>query len=95
MRACTACAPVPQGEADATWVFMGWEGIEAKRKGVELNAFGLEEFGVPYGYSPLLIAHPDTIRCGPGPGGWGGGGGARRTHGLTGLDWHCAAHHHH
>lgn len=29
----------PQGEADATWVFMGWEGVEAKRKGVELNAF--------------------------------------------------------
>lgn len=29
----------PQGEADATWVFMGWEGVEARRKGVELNAF--------------------------------------------------------
>ncbi len=28
-----------QGEADATWVFMGWEGVEAQRKGVELNAF--------------------------------------------------------
>ncbi|KAG2441969.1 hypothetical protein HYH02_009763 [Chlamydomonas schloesseri] len=54
-----------KAEADATWVFMGWEGIEAKRKGVELNAFGLEEFKVPYGYSPLLIAHPDTVKDKP------------------------------
>lgn len=51
-----------QGKADATWVFMGWEGIEAKRAGVALNAFGLEEYRVPYGYSPLLVAHPDTVR---------------------------------
>lgn len=28
-----------QGEADSTWVFMGWEGVEAARKGLELNAF--------------------------------------------------------
>lgn len=36
------CVPPPllaQGEADATWVFMGWEGVEAQRRGVELNAF--------------------------------------------------------
>ncbi|KXZ43661.1 hypothetical protein GPECTOR_83g273 [Gonium pectorale] len=51
-----------KGEADATWVFMSWEGIEARLRGVELNAFGLEEFKVPYGYSPLLVAHPDTVR---------------------------------
>ncbi len=43
------------------------EGIEAKRAGVALNAFGLEEFKVPYGYSPLLVAHPDTVR-------WAAGG---------------------
>jgi len=33
---CRCCL---QGEADATWVFMGWEGVEAASKGVELNAF--------------------------------------------------------
>lgn len=53
-----------QGEADATWVFMGWEGIEAKMKGVELNVFRPEDHGVQYGYSPVLVAHPDTLRCG-------------------------------
>lgn len=50
-----------QGEADATWVFMGWEGIEAELKGVKLNVFGLEDYNVTYGHSPLLVAHPDTL----------------------------------
>ncbi|GLI71364.1 hypothetical protein VaNZ11_016553 [Volvox africanus] len=54
-----------KGEADATWVFLGWEGIEAKRRGVELNAFSLEQYKVPYGYSPLLVAHQDTVRNQP------------------------------
>ena len=48
-------------EADATWVFLGWEGVEAKLKGVELNSFKLEDYGIPYGYSPVVIAHPDAI----------------------------------
>lgn len=51
-----------KGEADATWVFMGWEGVEAKRSGVDLNVFKLEDFGVPYGYSPCLLAHPNMLR---------------------------------
>ncbi|MEW5316999.1 MAG: hypothetical protein WDW38_008333 [Sanguina aurantia] len=54
-----------KGEADATWVFMGWEGVEARRKGVELNTFKLEDFGVAYGYSPVLVTHPDIIRDQP------------------------------
>lgn len=31
-----------KGEADSTWVFTGWESIEAKQKGVELNTFMLK-----------------------------------------------------
>lgn len=50
-----------KGEADATWVFLGWEGIEAKRKGVQLHSFSPEAYHVPYGYSPLLVTHTDTI----------------------------------
>lgn len=50
-----------QGDADATWVFMGWEGVEAARKGVELNVFKLADYRIPYGYSPVLLAHPDTL----------------------------------
>ena len=49
------------GDADATWVFMPWEGIMAAREGIGLNAFYLDDYAVPYGYTPLLLARPDTI----------------------------------
>ena len=51
-----------QGKADATWVFMGWEGVDAKRRGVDLNAFYLKDYNIPYGYSPVLVATQDTLR---------------------------------
>ena len=54
-----------QGGADATWVFMGWEGVEAKLKGVELNAFYLQDFGIPYGYAPVLMATPALLESEP------------------------------
>ena len=43
---------VKRGDAEATWIFMGWEGITAKRAGIELNVFPVHEdgSGVPYGY---------------------------------------------
>jgi ABC-type nitrate/sulfonate/bicarbonate transport system substrate-binding protein len=47
--------------ADATWIFMGWEGIMALRKQLELSFFPVSGSGVPYGYSPLLIAHPHFL----------------------------------
>jgi len=50
-----------EGDADATWVFMQWEGVEAKLKGVELNAFPVCDFGVPYAYAPCLCAHPEWL----------------------------------
>lgn len=53
---------VLRDEADATWIFMGWEGIMAMRKELELSFFPVSESGVPYGYSPLLIAHPEFLR---------------------------------
>ncbi len=51
------------GEADATWVFMPWEGRMAEREGIELNAFYLDEYDVPYGYTPVLVARPDSINA--------------------------------
>lgn len=92
-----------KGEADATWIFTAWEGVEARRKGVELNTFRcgcsagggcgegrrqgiqclprlsplshppsshappnpsncrLGDYGIPYGHSPVLLAHPDSL----------------------------------
>lgn len=50
---------------DAAWVFMGWEGVEAERRGIELNVFKLEDYGVPYGYSPLLMTTEDVLEKQP------------------------------
>lgn len=46
-------------------VFMPWEGVAAERAGVQLNVFKLEDYGVPYCYSPVLAAHPDTLTAHP------------------------------
>lgn len=46
-------------EADATWIFLPWEGVEAEVQGIELNQFLLEDYAIPYGYSPVLIANSD------------------------------------
>ncbi|KAK9838417.1 hypothetical protein WJX84_005158 [Apatococcus fuscideae] len=54
-----------KGEADATWIFEGWEGIEAEQKSVALNRFRLADYGVPYGYSPLVLACSDTLQKSP------------------------------
>jgi len=46
-----------EGKAESTWVFLPWEGVEARRRGIALNAFRMEDYGIPYGYSPVLLAH--------------------------------------
>lgn len=53
---------VLNGNCDATWIFMGWEGVQVRSK-VDLNVMSLTDCGVPYGraYSPCLIAHPDFL----------------------------------
>lgn len=49
--------------ADATWVFLPWEGPKAKfERDLSFRAFGLEAYDIPYGYSPLLITHADFIK---------------------------------
>jgi NitT/TauT family transport system substrate-binding protein len=51
-----------RGEADAAWLFMGWDGMRAEREGIELNVFPPEDYGVPYGYAQVLVAQLDTLR---------------------------------
>jgi ABC-type nitrate/sulfonate/bicarbonate transport system substrate-binding protein len=43
------------GNADATWIFDNWEGIEASSRGIALNKFALDAFNIPYGYSPVVL----------------------------------------
>lgn len=47
------------GEADATWIFLAWEGVLAARAGVGLRTFLMEEYKIPYGYSPVLMVRAD------------------------------------
>jgi NitT/TauT family transport system substrate-binding protein len=56
---CFDC--VLRSEADATWIFAGWEGLIAKNKGIELNYFPVTGSNVPYGYSPIILARPDLV----------------------------------
>ena len=49
------------GDADATWVFMPWEGLLAERDDIDLTPFYLDEYGIPYGYTPVLLARPESI----------------------------------
>lgn len=49
------------GEADATWIFDNWEGIEAETKGLELQKFNLAAFNIPYGYSPVVLAEKEDV----------------------------------
>ena len=40
---------------------MPWEGVLAARDGIDLTPFYLDDYDVPYGYTPLLLARPETI----------------------------------
>jgi ABC-type nitrate/sulfonate/bicarbonate transport system substrate-binding protein len=49
------------GKADATWIFDNWEGVEAKTKQIELTKFSMADFGIPYCYSPVIVARERLI----------------------------------
>ncbi len=46
---------------DSTWIFMNWEGVQAQDKGIRLRAFHLSDFGIPYGYSPIVMASKSVV----------------------------------
>ena len=45
-----------KGKVDATWIFKNWEGIRAKNECIQLNLFSMKDYGIPYGYSPIIMA---------------------------------------
>ncbi|PRP75506.1 NMT1/THI5 like domain-containing protein [Planoprotostelium fungivorum] len=45
-------------EVDFTWIFLPWEGVQARRANVQLSTFHLKDYDVPYGYSPVLARDP-------------------------------------
>lgn len=53
------------GQFDFAWIYMGWEGIEAQRQGVDLNTFMVKDNCVPDYYSPVIITSEKTIKNKP------------------------------
>lgn len=49
------------GEADATWIFDNWEGVEAASKNISLNKFYLSDYEIPYGYSPVILTKKQSL----------------------------------
>jgi len=50
-----------EGKADATWIFNNWEGIEAETKNIDLNKFFMNDFDIPYCYSPVILAKKSNL----------------------------------
>ena len=53
-----------QGTIDATWVFLPWEGVEAVQAGMDLTVVQMSDYGIPYGYSPVIARNassPQTL----------------------------------
>jgi len=57
------------GRADLIWIYEGWDGVQAKLKGIELNMVPFYGDCVPDYYTPVIIAgentlaeHPDLAR---------------------------------
>ncbi len=49
------------GKAHTTWIFTNWEGIQAKNEGISLNLFKMSDYGIPYGYSPIVLASEKAV----------------------------------
>lgn len=50
-----------EGQADATWIFDNWEGVEADTKNVKLTKFKMNDYDIPYGYSPIVLTKKDYL----------------------------------
>lgn len=56
-------ALLQQEEIDLAWVFYGWQGIAAEQQGLDLNVIMMSDWFdcIPDYYTPVIIAHEDTI----------------------------------
>ena len=50
-----------KGKADATWIFLNWEGVEAENEGIALELFQMKDYNIPYSYSPVIAAGENFI----------------------------------
>lgn len=48
------------GNADTCWVFRPWESVLAERSGVAVRHFCLNDYGIPYGPTSLVLCRKDA-----------------------------------
>lgn len=53
------------GRVDLAWVFLGWDGVQARLKGVDLNTVPLYGSCLPDYYTPVVIAGETTLKKRP------------------------------
>jgi ABC-type nitrate/sulfonate/bicarbonate transport system substrate-binding protein len=46
---------------DSTWIFTNWEGVQAAQRNAKLRSFKLSDYGIPYGYSPVIMASRGAV----------------------------------
>jgi ABC-type nitrate/sulfonate/bicarbonate transport system substrate-binding protein len=47
--------------ADSTWIFLNWEGVSINNSKYDMRYFKLEDYNIPYSYSPVLVADEALI----------------------------------
>lgn len=52
-------------KVDFVWIFDGWDGIEAKRRGFDIKQFPVTEHGIPDRSTPNIITSPQLISDDP------------------------------
>jgi ABC-type nitrate/sulfonate/bicarbonate transport system substrate-binding protein len=62
-----ALALVSQKQVDLVWIYYGWQGIQAKQKGIDLSIVMMKDYpnSVPDFYTPVVIASESTIATRP------------------------------
>lgn len=54
---------IRDGSSDATWIFQNWEGLQAESEGMTIKTFAMNDFGVPYSYSPVLAGSKKAVEA--------------------------------
>ena len=52
---------IMNGAVDSTWIFTNWEALEAEKSGEKLKLFKMEDYGIPYSYSPVIAANQQLV----------------------------------
>jgi len=46
---------------DSTWIFINWEGVQSLKLDTPLRFFKMEDYNIPYSYSPILVGEKENV----------------------------------